>query len=363
MKAHQAEYPIATQCRVLGVSTSGYYAWLKRAPSARSKANAELLEEIKKSHKKSDGTYGAPRIHADLPKEMGASLNRVARVMCDVGIQGVTRRKWTKTTVRDEDERAAPDLVDRDFTATGPDQLWVADITYIPTWAGFLYLAVVMDVWSRRIVGWAMATHLRTELVLDALNMALRQRRPEVVVHHSDQGSQGEFKRSSQHLRKEEELRWRQASADGRIELCVRRWVHPVVPRWGAGSIGRGFGKKLLEGCRARSRRWQPACLPLLERAGFANVVACHLSVFVLCRGATYRSSSEKRLRFFKPAVVAYVRSPGSCAAHRRRSRENCGGTQQREVETSSIEPRPPNGMPIGERSVRKLPNSLRTAN
>ena len=146
MKAHQAEYPIATQCRVLGVSTSGYYAWLKRAPSARSKANAELLEEIKKSHKKSDGTYGAPRIHADLPKEMGASLNRVARVMCDVGIQGVTRRKWTKTTVRDEDERAAPDLVDRDFTATGPDQLWVADITYIPTWAGFLYLAVVMDV-------------------------------------------------------------------------------------------------------------------------------------------------------------------------------------------------------------------------
>ena len=85
MKAHQAEYQIATQCRVLGVSTSGYYAWLKRAPSARSKANAELLEEIKKSHKKSDGTYGAPRIHADLPKEMGASLNRVARVMCDVG--------------------------------------------------------------------------------------------------------------------------------------------------------------------------------------------------------------------------------------------------------------------------------------
>ena len=182
MKAHQAEYPIATQCRVLGVSTSGYYAWLKRAPSARSKANAELLEEIKRSHKKSDGTYGAPRIHADLPKEMGASLNRVARVMCDVGIQGVTRRKWTKTTVRDEDERAAPDLVDRAFTATGPDQLWVADITYIPTWAGFLYLAVVMDVWSRRIVGWAMATHLRTELVLDALNMALRQRRPEAVV-------------------------------------------------------------------------------------------------------------------------------------------------------------------------------------
>ena len=123
--------------------------------------------------------------------------------MCDAGIQGVTRRKWTKTTVRDENERAAPDLVDRDFTATGPDQLWVADITYIPTWAGFLYLAVVMDVWSRRVVGWAMATHLRTELVLDALNMALWQRRPEAVIHHSDQGSQPRFKRSSQQYRVE----------------------------------------------------------------------------------------------------------------------------------------------------------------
>ena len=142
-------------------------------------------------------------------------------------------------------------------------------------------------------------------------------------------------------------------------EMMVEAYVSGVSQRKIRDELS--FGKKLLEGCRARSRRWQPACLPLLERAGFANVVACHLSVFVLCRGATYRSSSEKRLRFFKPAVVAYVRSPGSCAAHRRRSRENCGGTQQREVETSSIEPRPPNGMPIGERSVRKLPNSLRT--
>ena len=191
MKAHRAVYPIATQCRVLGVSTSGYYAWLKRGPSERSKANAALLEEIKEIHAESDGTYGAPRIHADLEaEEDGASLNRVARVMRAAGIEGVSRRRKTKTTVRGEDARPAPDLVDRDFTATGPDQLWVADITYIPTWAGFLHLAVVLDVWSRRIVGWAMATHLRTELVLDALNMALWQRRPEAVIHHSDQGSQ-----------------------------------------------------------------------------------------------------------------------------------------------------------------------------
>ena len=191
MSDHQAMYPVRVMCRVLGVSPSGYYAWRKREPSGRSKANAGLLEKIEEIHKESDGTYGAPRIHAELEaQDNGASQNRVARVMRAAGIQGVSRRKWTKTTVRDEDEGPAPDLVDRDFTATGPDQLWVADITYISTWAGFLYLAVVLDVWSRRIVGWAMATHLRTELVLDALNMALWQRRPEAVIHHSDQGSQ-----------------------------------------------------------------------------------------------------------------------------------------------------------------------------
>ncbi len=191
MKAHQAVYPIATQCRVLGVSTSGYYAWLKREPSERRRANAELLEAIEEIHEWSDETYGAPRMRKEL-KARGndASENRVARVMREAGIQGVSRRRKTKTTVRSEDSRPAPDLVDRDFTATGPDQLWVADITYVGTWAGFLYLAVVLDVWSRRIVGWAMATHVRTELVLEALNMALWQRRPEAVIHHSDQGSQ-----------------------------------------------------------------------------------------------------------------------------------------------------------------------------
>src|SRR5512144_1477771 len=107
-----------------------------------------------------------------------------------MGLAGVSRRKYTKTTARDRDARPAPDLVDRDFSAPGPDQLWVADITYVPTWAGFLYLAVVLDAWSRRVIGWAMATHLRTELVLDALNMAVAQRRPGGVIHHSDQGCQ-----------------------------------------------------------------------------------------------------------------------------------------------------------------------------
>jgi putative transposase len=178
-------------CRVLKVSSSGYYAWRKREPSERSQANAALLERIEEIHDESDGTYGAPRIHAELKAEgNGASRNRVARVMGGAGLEGVSRRKWTTTTVRGEDARPAPDLVDRNFTARGPDQLWVADITYISTWAGFLYLAVVLDVWSRRVVGWAMETHLRTELVLKALDMAACCRKPDGVIHHSDQGTQ-----------------------------------------------------------------------------------------------------------------------------------------------------------------------------
>jgi putative transposase len=118
------------------------------------------------------------------------SDKRIARIMRERKIYGATRRKGFKTTVRDRDARPAPDLVDRNFTASAPDQLWVSDITYIPTWSGFLFLAVVLDVYSRRVVGWAMANHLRTELALDALNMALYRRRPKNVIHHSDQGCQ-----------------------------------------------------------------------------------------------------------------------------------------------------------------------------
>lgn len=178
-------------CRVLGVSPSGYYAWLKRPASARAQRDTELTARIKAIHEGSRGTYGRPRIHAELREDgEGVGPKRVARLMKLQGLEGVSRRSKRGTTRRAEDVRPAPDLVERSFVAEGPDQLWVADITYIPTWAGFLYLAVVLDAWSRRVVGWAMASHLRTELVLDALNMALWQRRPEAVVHHSDQGCQ-----------------------------------------------------------------------------------------------------------------------------------------------------------------------------
>jgi transposase InsO family protein len=191
VKAHQAEFPITTMCRVLEVSTSGYYAWLKRTPSRRDHDDQMLTETIKAIHTWSRGTYGAPRIHAELGYGgISVARKRVARLMQTAGLQGVSRRKSVRTTRRSQRDRPAPDLVERHFTADAPNRLWVADITYIPTAAGFLYLSVVLDAFSRRIVGWSMATHLRTALVLAALEMALEQRRPEGVIHHSDQGCQ-----------------------------------------------------------------------------------------------------------------------------------------------------------------------------
>ncbi len=178
-------------CRVLGVSTSGYYAWRKRPASVRAQADQRLLCQIRTAHEASRGTYGAPRIHAELHANgIHVSRKRVTRLMRTAGIAGVSRRRFTTTTKRDRDARPAPDLVQRNFAVDGPNRLWVADITYIPTWAGFLYLAVVLDAWSRKVIGWEMATHLRTELVLVALEMALYRRCPRGVIHHSDQGTQ-----------------------------------------------------------------------------------------------------------------------------------------------------------------------------
>ncbi len=191
MSANQAFFAIATMARVLGVSTAGYYAWRFRLPSARAIADDALLRRVRTIHAVSRGTYGAPRVHAELRAEGRAvGKKRIARLMRAAGIVGVSRRRGVITTQRDRDARPAPDLVDRNFTADRPNQLWVADITYVPTVAGFLYLAVVLDAFSRRIVGWAMETHLQTELVLAALEMAIGQRKPINVIHHSDQGTQ-----------------------------------------------------------------------------------------------------------------------------------------------------------------------------
>jgi putative transposase len=183
---------VATLFRLLGVSRSGYYAWRTRSPSARVCADQELTQQIKVLHQQSRGTYGAPRIWAELrDRGVVCARKRVARLLRLAGLQGCHRRKGSAPSRRTPRTPPAPDLVRRNFTAPAPDRLWVADITYVPTWAGFLSLAVVLDAHSRRIVGWAMADHLRSELVIEAVDMAVWRRRPTPgVIHHSDQGSQ-----------------------------------------------------------------------------------------------------------------------------------------------------------------------------
>lgn len=192
MSAHQATYPIRTLCRVLGVSESGYHAWRARGPSRRAQRDLQLLTQIRAFHARSDGTYGAPRLLGDL-REAGERVGkkRIARLLRQDGLAGVSRRRGPARPRRMIPEAPqAPDLVRRIFAATEPNQLWVADITYVPTAAGFLYLAVVVDVFSRRVVGWAMRSTLQTTVVLEALEMAAAMRCPESVIHHSDQGSQ-----------------------------------------------------------------------------------------------------------------------------------------------------------------------------
>ena len=202
MNANQADVSIERMCRVLRGSPSGFYAWRDRGPSRRAIDDAVMTERIRAIHAQSHTTYGMPRVRAELI-DQGTTISRkrVARLMRNARIQGVSRRRaYIVTTRRDRRQRPAPDLVERRFVVSQSNALWVADMTYVPTWAGFIYLAIVLDVWSRRVVGGSIGERMTGDLVLAALNMALEQRKPDDVIHHSDQGSQGGFNWSSQHL-------------------------------------------------------------------------------------------------------------------------------------------------------------------
>jgi putative transposase len=274
--AHQAVHRVAPICRALGVSPSGYYAWRKRPLSARARADVELSAQIAAIHRESRGTYGAPRVHAELAAHgVRVGRKRVARLMRRAGVHGVSRRKQFRTTRRDATARPAPDLVRRQFEAPAPNRLWVADITYIATGAWFLFLAVVLDVWSRRVVGWAMAAHLRTELVLDALDMALGRRRPQGVIHHSDQGCQ--YTSIAFGLR------------------CREAGVQPSV-----GSVGDAYDNALCESFFATLE------CELLERHRFATQAAARLAVFDYIEGWYNPRRRHSALGYLSP--VAYER-------------------------------------------------------
>jgi putative transposase len=191
--AEKTNFPVAVMCRVLGVNRTAFHHWERRAPSDRALSDAWLTEKIKQIHAESRGVYGAPRIHAELrlEHELHVGRKRVARLMKAAGISGVRPRKRWRTTIRIPGITPATDLVERQFRPDRPNELWVADITYLRTGEGWLYLAAVQDAYSRQIVGWSMATHMRASLVVDALKMALARRRPDPgLIHHSDQGSQ-----------------------------------------------------------------------------------------------------------------------------------------------------------------------------
>ena len=178
--AKKAEHSIKIMCRVLEVSRSGYHAWAAREPSTRAVADGRLTGRIVEIHELSRKTYGSPRVHAELRLDDGVLVGRkrVERLMRLAGLSGQIKRRRGRTTIRVQGVRTAPDLVERDFNPATVTRLWCADITYIRTWEGWLYLASVMDCYSRRIVGWAMADHLHAELVVDALQMAVARRHP-----------------------------------------------------------------------------------------------------------------------------------------------------------------------------------------
>lgn len=191
----RARYDVSLLARVLGVSRAGYYAWKRRPSSARALVDAELGEQIRRIHTETEGIYGAPRIHAELELEHGVKIGRkrVARLMRQLGLRGADgRRGGPRTTTRDAVRPSAPDLVDRRFAREEPNRLWVCDLKYVQTGQGFLFLAAVQDVFSRRIIGWSMRDNLQAELVLDALGMAVSSRGDAAagVVAHSDHGSQ-----------------------------------------------------------------------------------------------------------------------------------------------------------------------------
>jgi putative transposase len=193
ISAEKARFPVSLQCELLGVSRSGYYEWLRRGPSDREIADELLTAKIREIHKRARGVYGARRVHAELRlgHDIRVSRKRVERLMRRAGISGLVTRKRGRTTVRVPGVRVADDLVRRGFRPAGPNVLWVADITYLSTWEGWLYLAAVQDAFSRAIVGWSMENHMRAELVTDALGMGLSRRRPDAgLIHHSDQGAQ-----------------------------------------------------------------------------------------------------------------------------------------------------------------------------
>jgi len=270
----RATYGVSVLCRVLGVSRSGFYAWAGRPPSSHEVSDAVLTEQVRTAFTSNRSVYGAPRVHAELAADgVRAGRKRVARLMRGAGLVGCHRRKRSFSVTRqDPAAAAAPDLVERSFTATAPNQLWVADVTYVPTVVGWLYLACVTDVFSRMIVGWSMASHRKTELVVDAVTMAVGRRGGHVpgVIHHSDRGAEGGFRGSSQHLGLEGVVDGEEeGTAFGFDRSAAVALARASAGEWAAGAaavLGADLAGCVQRGCGERVRRVDAGGLAVVSR-------------------------------------------------------------------------------------------------
>lgn len=272
MNAYQARYPVTVMARVFKVSVSGFYAWKRRPASQRSCDDERLRVRIRTIHRRSRGGYGAPRIHAELVAAgVAVSRKRIARLMRLEGLQGVSRRKKIRTTVRNDRQAAPRDLVDRHFAVDKPDSLYVGDITYVPTAEGFLYLAIIVDAFSRRIIGWAMAGHMKTELVMSALDMAVEQRKPSRAIHHSDQGAQ--------------------YTSLAFAKRCAAANIRPST-----GSVGDCFDNALCESVFATLE------CELFDRQAFATHAEAESAIFGFIEGWYNPSRRHSALGFMSPA-------------------------------------------------------------
>jgi hypothetical protein len=281
--AEKASFPVRVVCRVLNVSRAGFYAWQARAPSGHARADARLGVEIAAIHAESRQRYGSPRVHAEL-RDRGhrTSRKRVARLMRHHQLASRRRRRFRATTDSRHSFPVAPNVLARQFAQGAPDRAWVTDITYMPTGEGWLYLAVILDLCSRVVVGWAMSERITRELTLNALDMALVQRRPgHGLLHHSDRGSQGEFNWSSQHLTTEVlygKATWVDGDTDGAAGDAVAGPTADAA-RCGAGVLGEDRRGTVERGGRDRMWCLRPGRCSLVPRAGWHAVDPAHPAV------------------------------------------------------------------------------------
>jgi hypothetical protein len=273
----QADRNVAKACELLGVSRSAFYDRLDHAPSARDLSDAELTEKIREIHAASGGTYGAPRVHDEL-RDGGwhVGKKRVAPLMVQAGLAGRCRRRTRRTTFADPETKAM-NLLGRHF---GPENLeldtvWAGDITYVRRWEGWAYLATVIDLASRRVVGWAMADHMEASLVCDAMRVALAARRPPAgLMFHSDRGSQGGFNWPSQHLDRGGVCWRRCGSGSGRCSCIGVRFLLRERRRWRGARIGSGSGRRSLGASRPRMPLLRRGCHPLSHTGGSVTLAA-----------------------------------------------------------------------------------------